>query len=72
MSYDLSLSLIKMIVYILQLKNLTNIQTAVMGAEEIKKDMDISSWPLDLIYEQWVALPVSGARPSARYKVFCF
>ncbi|OMO87264.1 Kelch repeat type 1 [Corchorus capsularis] len=30
--------------------------------------MDISSWPSDLAYEQWVALPVSGARPSARYK----
>ncbi|XP_022765490.1 acyl-CoA-binding domain-containing protein 4-like isoform X1 [Durio zibethinus] len=39
-----------------------------MQAEEIKKDMDISSWPSDLAYEQWVALPVSGARPSARYK----
>ncbi|MBA0837633.1 hypothetical protein Goarm_009774, partial [Gossypium armourianum] len=39
-----------------------------MGAEEIKKDMDITSWPSDLAYEQWVALPVSGARPSARYK----
>lgn len=39
-----------------------------MGAEEIKKDMDIISWPSDLAYEQWVALPVSGARPSARYK----
>ncbi|XVE99202.1 hypothetical protein REPUB_Repub03eG0176800 [Reevesia pubescens] len=30
--------------------------------------MDISSWPSDLAYEQWVALPVPGARPSARYK----
>ncbi|XVF83007.1 hypothetical protein PTKIN_Ptkin16aG0098000 [Pterospermum kingtungense] len=30
--------------------------------------MDISSWPTDLAYEQWVPLPVSGARPSARYK----
>ncbi|XP_021295609.1 acyl-CoA-binding domain-containing protein 4 isoform X1 [Herrania umbratica] len=38
-----------------------------MGAEEIK-EMDISKWPSDLAYEQWVALPVSGARPSARYK----
>ncbi|PPD96956.1 hypothetical protein GOBAR_DD06012 [Gossypium barbadense] len=42
--------------------------SCVMGAEEIKKDMDITSWPSDLAYEQWVALPVSGARPSARYK----
>lgn len=42
--------------------------SCVMGAEEIKKDMDIISWPSDLAYEQWVALPVSGARPSARYK----
>ncbi|GMI83364.1 hypothetical protein like AT5G04420 [Hibiscus trionum] len=39
-----------------------------MGAEEIKTDMDISSWPSDLAHEQWAALPVSGARPSARYK----
>ncbi|XP_039022223.1 acyl-CoA-binding domain-containing protein 4-like [Hibiscus syriacus] len=39
-----------------------------MRAEEIKADMDISSWPSDLAHEQWVKLPVSGARPSARYK----
>ncbi|XP_022745707.1 acyl-CoA-binding domain-containing protein 5-like isoform X2 [Durio zibethinus] len=30
--------------------------------KEVKKDVDISSWPSDLTYEQWVALPVSGAR----------
>ncbi|XP_022745706.1 uncharacterized protein LOC111296004 isoform X1 [Durio zibethinus] len=43
-------------------KNLIDIQIAVMGAQEVKKDVDISSWPSDLTYEQWVALPVSGAR----------
>ncbi|XVF75638.1 hypothetical protein PTKIN_Ptkin13bG0203300 [Pterospermum kingtungense] len=30
--------------------------------------MDISCWPSNLTYEQWIALPISGARPSARYK----
>lgn len=28
------------------------------------------NWHLDLAHEQWVALPVSGPRPLARYKVF--
>lgn len=41
-----------------------------MGTEEIKKDVDISKWLSELGYDQWVALPVSGPRPSARYKVF--
>ncbi|KAK3422226.1 hypothetical protein EUGRSUZ_G02738 [Eucalyptus grandis] len=39
-----------------------------MGTEETRKDMDIDSWCLDLSYDQWVPLPVSGQRPSARYK----
>ncbi|OVA17943.1 Kelch repeat type 1 [Macleaya cordata] len=38
-----------------------------MGAE-VTVDSDISSWLLSLAYDQWVALPVSGSRPSARYK----
>lgn len=36
--------------------------------EEIKKDMDSGSWHLELPYDLWVTLPVSGARPSPRYK----
>ncbi|KAK0592644.1 hypothetical protein LWI29_022839 [Acer saccharum] len=35
---------------------------------QLKKDMDITNWHSELDYEQWVALPVSGPRPSARYK----
>ena len=38
--------------------------------EEIKKDIDISNWQSVMGYDQWVALPVTGTRPSARYKVF--
>ncbi|GER33182.1 kelch repeat-containing protein [Striga asiatica] len=30
---------------------------------------DTGSWYLGLNYDQWVALPVSGHRPAARYKV---
>ncbi|KAJ7974986.1 acyl-CoA-binding domain-containing protein 4 [Quillaja saponaria] len=30
--------------------------------------MDMNKWHKELAYDQWVALPVSGARPSARYK----
>ncbi|KAL0358539.1 UNVERIFIED_CONTAM: Acyl-CoA-binding domain-containing protein 4, partial [Sesamum angustifolium] len=29
---------------------------------------DSQNWQLDLSYDQWVALPVSGQRPAARYK----
>ncbi|XP_051116425.1 acyl-CoA-binding domain-containing protein 4 [Andrographis paniculata] len=29
---------------------------------------DSQSWHLELSYDQWVALPVSGPRPAARYK----
>ncbi|KAI3474344.1 hypothetical protein Pfo_029178 [Paulownia fortunei] len=29
---------------------------------------DSQSWHLDLSYDEWVALPVSGQRPAARYK----
>ncbi|GAV64742.1 Kelch_1 domain-containing protein/Kelch_4 domain-containing protein [Cephalotus follicularis] len=32
------------------------------------KDMDISNWHSELAIGQWVTLPVSGSRPSARYK----
>lgn len=39
-----------------------------MQTEEIKKDMESSNWHSELAYDQWVSLPVSGARPSARYK----
>ncbi|KDP45074.1 hypothetical protein JCGZ_01574 [Jatropha curcas] len=38
-----------------------------MGTEEIK-NVDAGSWFSQLTYDQWVAIPVSGARPSARYK----
>lgn len=41
-----------------------------MGTEEIKNDVDKSIWHSGLGYDQWVTLPVSGSRPSARYKVF--
>lgn len=41
-----------------------------MGTEEIKRDVDVSNWQSVLDHDQWVALPVSGPRPSARYKVF--
>lgn len=30
---------------------------------------DSQSWHLDLGYDQWTALSVSGPRPAARYKV---
>ncbi|GKU91637.1 hypothetical protein SLEP1_g5482 [Rubroshorea leprosula] len=39
-----------------------------MGTEEIKRDIDTSNWLLEVDYDKWVALPVSGPRPSARYK----
>ncbi|KAL5569474.1 hypothetical protein UlMin_026049 [Ulmus minor] len=39
-----------------------------MVAEEIKTDMDAGNWLSALSYDQWVALPVYGPRPSARYK----
>ncbi|KAF5729455.1 acyl-CoA-binding domain-containing protein 4-like [Tripterygium wilfordii] len=39
-----------------------------METEEIRKEIVIGSGNLELAYDQWVALPVSGARPSARYK----
>lgn len=31
--------------------------------------VDTQGWRLELNYDQWVALPVSGQRPAARYKV---
>ncbi|GLT70183.1 hypothetical protein SLA2020_422790 [Shorea laevis] len=39
-----------------------------MGTEEIKRNIDTSNWPSEVDYEKWTALPVSGPRPSARYK----
>lgn len=30
--------------------------------------MDINNWLKDLTYDEWVVVPISGARPSARYK----
>ncbi|KAM1157410.1 hypothetical protein TB2_027592 [Malus domestica] len=42
--------------------------TASMGIEGIVKDVDTSNWQIDLAYDQWIALPVSGPRPPARYK----
>ena len=40
-----------------------------MGTEEINKDISVANWFSQLTFEQWVAIPVSGAKPSARYKV---
>lgn len=31
--------------------------------------MENHSWLLDASYDEWVAVPVSGPRPAARYKV---
>lgn len=42
---------------------------AVLQSKEVKEDMDIIKWHSELSYEEWMALPVSGSRPSARYKV---
>ncbi|KAJ6428883.1 hypothetical protein OIU84_020519 [Salix udensis] len=39
-----------------------------MGTEEIKKELNAANWFSQLAYDQWVPIPVSGARPSARYK----
>ncbi|PON43636.1 BTB-kelch protein [Parasponia andersonii] len=39
-----------------------------MGTEEIKKAVDNSNWQSELGYDQWVAIPVTGPHPSARYK----
>ncbi|CAN1174332.1 Acyl-CoA-binding domain-containing protein 6 [Linum perenne] len=38
-----------------------------MGFSEIRA-ADVGDWFSQLPYEQWVAIPVSGPRPSARYK----
>ena len=43
-----------------------------MGIEGIVKDVDTSNWQTDLAYDQWIALPVSGQRPPARYKVHIY
>ncbi|KAF9676617.1 hypothetical protein SADUNF_Sadunf08G0021200 [Salix dunnii] len=39
-----------------------------MGTEEIAKELNAANWFSQLVYDQWVPVPVSGARPSARYK----
>ncbi|KAF3434112.1 hypothetical protein FNV43_RR25215 [Rhamnella rubrinervis] len=39
-----------------------------MGTDEIKRDVDIGNWQSLVDHDQWVALPVSGPRPAARYK----
>lgn len=39
-----------------------------MGTEEIKNAVDISNWQSELAYDRWIALPVFGSRPPARYK----
>ncbi|XP_062156918.1 acyl-CoA-binding domain-containing protein 4 [Alnus glutinosa] len=39
-----------------------------MGTEEIKNALDISNWQSELAYDRWIALPVFGLRPPARYK----
>ncbi|XP_038711615.1 acyl-CoA-binding domain-containing protein 4-like isoform X2 [Tripterygium wilfordii] len=39
-----------------------------MATEEIRKEIVIGTGNLELAYDQWVALPVSGTQPSARYK----
>ncbi|XP_042519949.1 acyl-CoA-binding domain-containing protein 5 [Macadamia integrifolia] len=39
-----------------------------MGTEELKSDLDSNRWPSDMAYDQWIALPISGSRPAARYK----
>lgn len=41
-----------------------------MRTEEIRKDANNGNWQSELAYDQWLALPVSGSWPSARYKVF--
>jgi hypothetical protein len=49
--------------------DLSDLQTAGMGTEEIKNALDISNWQSELAYDRWIALPVFGSRPPARYKV---
>ncbi|KAL9388476.1 hypothetical protein Peur_017081 [Populus x canadensis] len=48
--------------------NFSNLEQFSMGTEEFKKEMDVANWFSQLPYEQWVPIPVSGTRPSARYK----
>ena len=52
--------------------DLSDLQTAGMGTEEIENTVDFSNWPSELAYDRWIALPVFGSRPPARYKVFFF
>ncbi|CAI0442536.1 unnamed protein product [Linum tenue] len=42
-------------------------KNSAMGTEEIM-GVDVGDWFTQLEYEQWVAIPVFGTRPSARYK----
>ncbi|XP_011024324.1 PREDICTED: acyl-CoA-binding domain-containing protein 4 isoform X1 [Populus euphratica] len=48
--------------------NFSNLEQFSMGTEEFKKEMDVANWFSQLPYEHWVPIPVSGTRPSARYK----
>ncbi|KAJ8622787.1 hypothetical protein MRB53_031316 [Persea americana] len=47
--------------------NFNGLPATDMGAEALDGDSNINA--LDLPYDQWVSLPISGLKPSARYKV---
>lgn len=47
--------------------NFNGLPANVMGTEELDRDSNINA--LDLPYDHWVSLPISGLKPSARYKV---
>lgn len=46
--------------------NFTGPPAASVGIEEINKDSNFNA--SELPYDQWVPLPISGSKPSARYK----
>lgn len=39
-----------------------------MAYKKTEMETESQNWHIDLGYDQWIALPVSGPRPSARYK----
>lgn len=47
--------------------NFNGLPATAMGTEGLDEDSNINA--LDLPYDQWVSLPISGLKPSARYKV---
>ncbi|KAL6573472.1 hypothetical protein OROHE_001931 [Orobanche hederae] len=49
-------------------KNLTRIDKSLVCATLAPMGTDSESWYLNVNYDQWVALTVSGQQPSARYK----